>query len=346
MSSNNLNTNLRVGLLAYGAIGHEHNLAVQGTPGLELTAVCDVNPDRIAAARELAPSVEAFSDATDMLDSGLIDVVVVSTPPNSHYSWAKEALTRNVHVVLEKPMALTAEQCDELMQLAKAKELLLVVYQNRRYDADFVTMARLISEGAIGDVFQYDCFVGGYSEPCTYWHSNAEVSGGAIFDWGSHFIDQILTVIPDEIAHVSGQNQKRVWMHATNADHAQVTITFSSGTQATFINSDLAAARKPKFYVLGTKGAIVGEWDPAAEPAVADLPALLTLHSNDGSRTNIALDSVEPFSFHTSLVDYLKNKTPMSVQALQSRNVVAIMEAAEKSALDNARPVVPNIALS
>jgi len=346
VSSNNQNTNLRVGLLAYGAIGHEHNLAVQGTPGLELTAVCDVNPDRIAAARELAPSVETFSNATEMLDSGLIDVVVVSTPPNSHYSWAKEALTRSVHVVLEKPMALTAQQCDELMQLAKAKELLLVVYQNRRYDADFVTMARLISEGAIGDVFQYDCFVGGYSEPCTYWHSNAEVSGGAIFDWGSHFIDQILTVIPNEISHVSGQNQKRVWMHATNADHAQVTITFSSGTQATFINSDLAAARKPKFYVLGTKGAIVGEWDPAAEPAVADLPALLTLHSNNGSRTNIALDSVEPFSFHKSLVDYLKNKTPMSVQALQSRNVVAIMEAAEKSALDNARPVVPNIALS
>lgn len=342
----NQNTNIRVGLLAYGAIGHEHNLAVQGTPGLELTAVCDMNPDRIAAARELAPSVAAFSDATEMLDSGLIDVVVISTPPNSHYSWAREALTRNIHVVLEKPMALTAEQCDEVMELAKAKQLLLVVYQNRRYDSDFVTMARLISEGAIGDVFQYDCFVGGYSEPCTYWHSNAEVSGGAIFDWGSHFIDQILTVIPDEIAHVSGQNQKRVWMHATNADHAQVTITFTSGVQATFINSDLAAARKPKFYVLGTTGAIVGEWDPAAEPAVADLPAILTLHSNDGSRSTVALDRVEPFSFHRSIVDYLRDKTSMSVQALQSRNVVAIMEAAEKSALANALPVVPNIVRS
>ena len=346
MSLNNQNTNLRVGLLAYGAIGHEHNLAVQGTPGLELTAVCDVNPDRISAARELAPSVEAFSDATEMLDSGLIDVVVVSTPPNSHYSWAKEALTRNVHVVLEKPMALTAEQCDELMQLAKAKELLLVVYQNRRYDADFVTMARLISEGAIGDVFQYDCFVGGYSQPCTYWHSNAEVSGGAIFDWGSHFIDQILTVIPEQIAHVSGQNQKRVWMHATNADHAQVTVTFASGTQATFVNSDLAAARKPKFHVLGTKGAIVGDWDPAAEPAVADLPAILTLHTPDGARSVVALDAVTPFAFHHSIVDHLVRKTPMSVQALQSRNVVAIMEAAEQSALRNALPVVPDIARS
>ena len=115
--------------MAYGAIGHEHNLAVQGTPGLELTAVCDTNPERVAAA----------------------------------------------------------------------KNLMLVVYQNRRYDADFVTMKRIIQEGVIGYVFQYDSFVGGYSEPCTYWHSNAEVSGGAIFDWGSHFIDQILGIIPDEI---------------------------------------------------------------------------------------------------------------------------------------------------
>jgi len=346
VSSRNNSANVRVGLLAYGAIGHEHNLAVQGTPGLELAAVCDVNPDRIAAARELAPTVAAFSDATAMLCSGLIDLVVISTPPNSHHQWAKEALSRNVHVVLEKPMALTAPECDELMELAAEKDLLLVVYQNRRYDPDFVTMARLIAEDAIGDVFQYDSFVGGYAEPCVHWHSNAEVSGGAIFDWGSHFIDQILTVLPDRVTHVSGQNHKHVWMHATNADHAQVTITFASGAQATFVNSFLAAARKPKFYVLGTKGAIVGDWNPVAEPLVADLPAILTLHTGDGARSVVALDTVAPFPFHRSIVDYLVNRTPMSVQALQSRNVVAIMEAAEQSALCNARPVVPDIALS
>ena len=342
MTSNSAG-NIRVGLLAYGAIGHEHNLAVQGTPGLELTAVCDTNPERVAAAKELAPQAAAFSDATEMLDSGLIDLVVISTPPNSHYSWAKSALERGVHVVLEKPMALTAEQCDEVMTLAAAKNLMLVVYQNRRYDADFVTMKRIIQEGVIGDVFQYDSFVGGYSEPCTYWHSNAEVSGGAIFDWGSHFIDQILGIIPDEIAHVSGQNHKRVWMHATNADHAHVTITFTSGTQATFVNSDLAAARKPKFYVLGTKGAIVGDWNPAAEPAVADLPAILTVFANDGSRSVVSLDTVEPFAFHRSLVQNIRTATPVSVLATQSRNVVAIMEAAEQSALANAVPVTPNI---
>jgi predicted dehydrogenase len=338
-----MSTPIRVGLLAYGAIGHEHNLAVQHTAGLTLVAVCDSNPERVVAAQELSSQARGFSDAVEMLDSGLLDLVVVSTPPNSHYRWAKEALERGIHVVLEKPMALTADECDELLALAAAKSLLLVVYQNRRYDNDFVTMRELIAAGEIGDVYHYDSFVGGYSRPCDYWHSNAEVSGGAIFDWGSHLIDQILNVLSDNVAHVSGINHKRVWTHATNADHSQVTITFESGKQATFVFSDLAAARKPKFFVLGTQGAIVGDWNLAAEPAVADLPAILTLFSVDGTSRVVPLPERTPYAFHRSIVDFLANGTPMEVSAPQSRDVVAIMESAERSATQNGLPVVPEL---
>jgi len=187
---------IRVGLLAYGAIGDQHNLAVSATEGLLLTAVADPNPARLVAAKELAPDITTFTDSTAMLDSGLIDLVVISTPPNTHYPWAKESLNRGLHVILEKPMALTVEQCDELIALAATKNLLLVVYQNRRYDADFLTMKKLIDDGVIGEIFSYESFVGGYSKPCSYWHSDVEVSGGAIFDWGSHFIDQILALMP------------------------------------------------------------------------------------------------------------------------------------------------------
>jgi predicted dehydrogenase len=332
---------IRVGLLAYGAIGSEHLKAVQNTLGLELVAVCDTNPQRVDAALQLAPQAAAFSDASEMLDSGLLDLVVISTPPNSHFQWAKESLLRGIHVVLEKPMALTVDQCDELILLASENDLMLVVFQNRRFDADFVTMRQVIRSGEIGDVYHYDSFVGGYSRPCDYWHSNADVSGGAIFDWGSHFIDQILNIIPDDVAHVSGQNHKRVWTHATNADHAHVTVTFSSGKQATFVHSDLAAARKPKFYVLGTEGAIVGDWDPAGEPAVADLPAILTVHHVDGTSRIAPFQPLEPNEFHRSIVEFINNGVPMEVNALQSRNVVAIMQAAEQSAMQNALPVTP-----
>jgi scyllo-inositol 2-dehydrogenase (NADP+) len=333
----------RVGLLAYGAIGDEHNQAVQGTEGLFLAAVCDPNPERIAAALRRAPWAVPFDDATAMLDSGLVDVVIVSTPPDSHYSWARAALSRGIDVILEKPMALTAEHCDELMDLADAAGLLVVVYQNRRYDADFVTMAGLIESGAVGEVFQYDSFVGGFGRPCDYWHSDAAVSGGAIFDWGSHFLDQLLAVMPAAVAHVSGHSHKRRWTHVTNADHAQVTVTFVDGTHGTFVHSHLAAARQPKFYVLGTTGAIVGDWDPRAEPAVADRPAILTLHREDGTRVAVPLVDIEPYAFHRSVAECLLHGTPMPVGTSQSRDVVAIMQAAEESALSNGLPVRPGL---
>ena len=336
-------TDVRVGLLAYGAIGHEHNHAVQGTPGLALTAVCDSNPERIDAARELAPDVAGFEDAEEMLDSGLIDLVVVSTPPDSHHDWAMKALTRDLHVVLEKPMALTADECDAALAFAEDKGRTLVVYQNRRFDPDFVTMRRLINEGAIGEVFQYESFVGGYSRPCDYWHSDAAVSGGAIFDWGSHYLDQVMNIFDVPIAHVSGLNHKRKWDHVTNADHAEVIVTFEDGRRATFTHSDLAAARKPKFHVLGTEGAIVAEWDPAGEPAVADLPARIFLYDNTGASQEVPLDSVVPFTFHAELAAHVMSGVPMQVSPVQSRNVVAVMEAAEESALNLGRPVTPQL---
>ena len=334
---------IRVGLLAYGAIGHEHNEAITATPGLTLAAICDTNPERVAEALTLAPAAAPFADATAMLDSHLVDLVVISTPPNSHYRWAKEALRRGIHVILEKPMALTTDECDDLMALAATSELLLVVYQNRQFDADFRTIAALIAGGEIGEAFQYDSFVGGYSKPCSYWHSDALVSGGAIFDWGSHFLDQLLTIVKEPVAHVSGINHKRHWLHVTNADHAQVTVTFADGALATFTNSDLAAARKPKYYILGTTGAIVGDWDPQAEPAVADLPAIITLHRADGTKQVIESTNIPPHSFHHSVVEYLMSGAPMGVSARQSRDVVAIMEAAEASASNNGWPVTPHL---
>ena len=108
-----------------------------------------------------------------------------------------------------------------------------------------------------------------------------------------------------------------------------------------FINSDLAAARKPKFYLLGTKGALVGEWDQSAEGSVADLPAIITLHRADGSSEVIKHVASKPYSFYASLVAYLNDATPMSIVASQSRDVVAIMQAAEESALANGKPVSP-----
>jgi predicted dehydrogenase len=339
-------------MIGYGAIGHEHALAVTAVPGMRLAAVSDPNPARLEVARTVADDVLTFDDSDALLAEGGVDLAVVSTPPNTHADWARRALDAGTHVVLEKPMALTTADCDEVMARAQAAGRVAVVYQNRRFDPDYLVMRRLVAEGAVGELFHVESFVGGYSHPCNYWHSDADVSGGAIFDWGSHFIDQLLDLMPGEVAHVTAANHKRVWHDVSNADHSRVTIHFTDGRQADFIHSDLAAAPKPKWWALGTRGAIRGDWRSERVVgrsaigtlhedvlAPADSPAAMSLYAPDGSVTALAVPPTPSFAFHRELADHLLRGLPMSVDAAQSRRVVAVMEAAERSAAAGSTPV-------
>lgn len=343
---------VRVGMIGYGAIGHEHALAVQAVPGLVLDAVSDPNPARVDAARSVAEHVRGYSDSVDLLADDDIDLVVVSTPPHTHADWATRALQAGKHVVLEKPMALTTAHCDALLDLAADRDRLVVVYQNRRFDPDYLVLRRLVTSGALGELFHLECFVGGFAHPCNYWHSDATVSGGAIFDWGSHVLDQVLDLMPGPIHAVSAANHKRRWHDVTNADHSRVSLHYSDGREAHFIHSDLAAAAKPKWWALGTEGAVVGDWRTErviARTAVgtldedvlapADSPARMSLHASDGSVTALVLANPPAQAFHRELADRLLRGLPMTVRAEQSREVVAVMEAAEQSAAQQSTPV-------
>ena len=345
---------VRVGILGYGAIGSEHTAAISSVEGLLLAGVCDKSPERVAAARLLVPDVTAYDDGDALLASPDVDLVVVSTPPNTHAEWALRAIDAGKHVVVEKPFCLTTAEADEMIAAASAAGRSITVYQNRRWDADYLTVKRLVRSGGIGEVFHYESFVGGYGHPCNFWHSDEEVSGGAVYDWGSHFLDWILDLLPQPVVSVTAAAHKRRWYDVTNADHSRVTIAFAGGAEAEFVHSDLAAAMKPKWYVLGTEGAIVGHWrhervvsrsaigtlveDPLA---ASESPARITLHAPDGSVTDVAVPPPPRTPFHRELADHLRWGAPMSVTADGSRRNISVMEAASVSAREGGRPVVP-----
>lgn len=345
---------VRVGLLGYGAIGHEHSRAVQAVPGLELTAVCDTDPARVDAALAYAPGARGHTDADALVADPDVDLVVVSTPPASHASWALRLLQAGKHVVVEKPFAVTTAEADQVLTLADERSLLACVYQNRRFDPDYLALRRVVRSGSIGTPFQLDSFVGGYGHPCNLWHSDEAVSGGAFYDWGAHVLDQLLDLVPDPVVHVTAATHKLRWYDVTNADHSRVTVRFTTGAEAEFVYSDLAAALKPRWYVLGSEGAVVGTWrtekvvsrndiGTLAEDvlAPADSPPVMTLHTGDGSVTTLATPPGELHPFHTQLADRLRLGLPMTVNGHQSRRVLAVMEAARESATRNGTPVTP-----
>lgn len=344
-----------VGLLGFGAIGAEHARAVRETAGLHLVAVCDRDPARAAIALASDPHARVHDTAEHLLDDPEVEIVVISTPPDSHAYWAMAALDRGKHVVVEKPMALTTRECDALIERAERDGLALSVYQNRRFDPDYAVIREAVRAGRLGEVFHVETFVGGYGHPCNYWHSDAAVSGGALFDWGSHIIDQVLDLIDGDVDSVTAVNHKRVWHDVTNADHSRMTLHFDGGREATFVYSDLAAALKPRWYVLGTQGALTGEWRRESVVsrnaigtldedvlAAADAPPRVRLHSPEGDVTELAFRDAEPHPFHADLSLWLQCGFTPRVRGEQSRRVISMLEAAEESARMGGIPVKPS----
>ncbi len=340
-----------IGILGYGAIGHEHSAAISAVPGLELAAVCDPNPLRTEAARGRTPEVGAYAEAEGLLADDSVDLVIVSTPPNTHADWTLRALEAGKSVVVEKPFCLTVAEADAQIAAAAEGGLTLTVYQNRRWDADYLALKRAWRAGLLGEVFHYESFVGGYGHPCNYWHSDQATSGGAIYDWGSHYLDWVLDLLPQPVEWVSATSHKRVWHDVTNADHTRVLVHFTDGVEAEFTCSDLAAAMKPKWYVLGTRGALVGSWRyerVVARDVVGNLdedrltaaesPAVLDLYGADGSVTRLAVPDRPVYPFHRELADHLLCDEPMSVTPEGSRRNIALMEAATHSVAEGGRP--------
>jgi len=344
-----------VGLYGYGAIGREHAASAAEVDGLELRAVCDRAPQRRADASRRF-DVPAYADSAGLLADPAVELVVVGVPPSLHAAAVLECLRAGRHVVCEKPFALTAADADRMVEAAAVAGRVVTVYQSRRWDPDFAAMRRAVRGGEIGQPFYAETFIGGYGHPCDYWHSHEPVSGGTIFDWGSHYFDWILQLLPGDVVRVAASAHRRVWHDVTNADHVRVDVTFEGGEQATFLQSDVAAALKPKWYVLGTSGAVVGDWrleavrdrawtgdlvEERLQPA--ESPARVSVHRPGAAGgvdvTELAVGTRTPHGFYRNLADHLLLGEPLAVTAAEARRNVAVMEAATRSAAAGGRPV-------
>ena len=333
-----------VGLVGYGAIAREHAASITATSGLRLRGICDVSTERRElAAREWV--VPTHSSAEGLFDDPDVGMVVVGTPPSAHADVVLAALAAGKHVVCEKPFALRVQEVDWMIDSAASRDRVLTVYQSRRWDPDYVAMRDVIRSGRIGELFYMESFIGGYSHPCDYWHSHEPVSGGTIYDWGSHYFDWVLQLFPSTVRSVSAVAHKRVWHDVTNSDQVRVDLTFDGGAQATFLQSDIAAALKPKWYLLGTSGAVVGEWRDETVTtrgaggelieerlAPADSPArvkVLRPMEGGGSHEEVlALGRRDENAFYRNLADHLSWEEPLAVPPEEARRTVAVMEAA------------------
>jgi predicted dehydrogenase len=340
---------IAVAILGYApSVGKIHGVAVENTAGLRLKSVCDLDPRRVEQARIDFPGIGFHASARSLAQDPSVDLVLVATPPNTHTGLCLELLAAGKHVVCEKPLALSRSETDRLVETAERAQRHLGCHQNRRWDPDYLAVKQAVDEGRIGELFYAETFVGGFGHPCGYWHSHAPVSGGTAYDWGAHYLDWIVGLMPHRVEAVVGTRHKRVWHDVTNADQERIQIRFEGGREAEFLHSDIAAARKPKWYLLGTRGAITAAWRDraalAADPLLyysetpvpaTEMPPALTLHRRESEGRieahAMVLPPRDPFGFHRNLADHLLAGEPLAAPLADSVKVVAILESAARS---------------
>ncbi|HEX8109276.1 MAG TPA: Gfo/Idh/MocA family oxidoreductase, partial [Kofleriaceae bacterium] len=262
----------RVGLLGYGLAGRVfHAPLIAACPDLVLASVVTRDPERRAALRAVHPEAEAL-DAPEQLweRAGSLDLVVVATPNRSHVPLARAALQAGLPVVVDKPLAPSVAEARALIEAARAAGRWLTVFQNRRWDGDFLTVRKLIADGALGTVHRFESRFERWNpvlRPGWRESRNPADAGGLLFDLGAHLIDQAIQLF-GPVRTVYGELDSRR-EDAVIDDDAFVALTHASGVRSHLWMSKVAAQRAPRFRVLGDRATFVKYGLDGQEPAMA-----------------------------------------------------------------------------
>ncbi|MGW1201796.1 Gfo/Idh/MocA family oxidoreductase [Streptomyces cyaneofuscatus] len=257
---------LRVALVGYGLAGSVfHAPLIAATEGLVLDTVVTSNEERRAEARAAYPDHPdhpdlRFAASPDELweRADELDLVVIASPNKTHVALATAALKAGLPVVVDKPIAGTAAEARELAALAEERGLLLSVFQNRRWDNDFRTLAVLIAEGELGEVQRFESrFERWRPQPKGGWRESGdpEEIGGLLYDLGSHVVDQALVLFGPAVQVYAESDVRRPGAAAD--DDTFIAITHANGVRSHLYVSATTAQLGPRFRVLGSTAGYV-----------------------------------------------------------------------------------------
>lgn len=250
---------IRVALIGYGLAGAVfHAPLIAATPGMALTSVVTGDPERQARARERNPGVRILPSVEQLWELAREqDLVVVATPNRFHVPLGLAALEAGLPVVIDKPMATTSEEGRGLIAAADDRGLFLSVFQNRRWDGDFLTVRRLLAEDALGPIVRFESRFERWRPAVRQgaWRERGdpEEAGGLLFDLGSHLIDQAVQLFGPPVRVYAEVDRRRPG--AEIDDDVFVALSHENGVRSHLWMSVLAAIRGPRMRVLGLRAA-------------------------------------------------------------------------------------------
>jgi predicted dehydrogenase len=250
---------LRAAIIGYGLAGRFfHAPLIAATRGLAVATVVTSDPRRTAQVAQEHPDARVLASSEQLWELSDCDFVVVAAPNHVHATLAAQAIDRGLPVVVDKPLAATAAEAEELIGRAAQARVLLTVFQNRRWDADYLTLARLLAEDRLGTVIRYESRFERWrpsSDPAAWRESSPpQQGGGQLLDLGSHLVDQAL-VLFGPATHVYAEVDARRGMPGD--DDSFLALRHRTDVISHLRASAITAAPGPRLRVLGTKAAFV-----------------------------------------------------------------------------------------
>lgn len=320
-----------------------HAPLVTAEPQLTLSGIVTSVPERQAEARTRYPDASIVPTPGELLAQDL-DLVVVASPPTSHVPLARAALDARSAVVVDKPLCASAADGEALLAHARAAGRPLTVFQNRRWDSDFLTLLRVIASGALGEIRHVESRFERWKpspDPTKPWRrAGPQEAGGVVYDLGAHLIDQAVQLL----GPVTGLHADlRSFAGTDGPDDGFLSLQHAKGAVSRLWTSTVAGQPGPRFRVLGSEGAFVS-W--GLDPQEAQLAAGMDpqderfgLPDEDewpdvgvsGATESVPPERGDYPAFYRGVADALLSGSAMPVDPEDSVEVVRLLEWAHRA---------------
>jgi scyllo-inositol 2-dehydrogenase (NADP+) len=303
---------------------------------------------RSNSALEKYPYVTITKTYAELLSDNEIDLIVVNTPDNSHFDFAYKALDAGKHVIIEKPFVVNVADGERLIDLAKKKARILSVFQNRRWDGDFLTVQKIIRQKMLGRLVEYEAHFDRYRNYIqNSWKENPDYQTGTLYNLGSHLIDQALVLfgMPEAV-----YADIRIMREGGRVDDAFDLKLYYKDVKVTLKAGYLIREPGPKYMVHGTEGSFVKYGiDPQEEDLkqgrLPNEKGWGTEPESDWGILNTNIDGIQVrkkietmagcyTDYYSNIFEAITKGAELSVKAEEALNVVRIIEAAYKSSDD------------
>jgi scyllo-inositol 2-dehydrogenase (NADP+) len=335
---------IKTALLSYGMSGEVfHAPLISVLAGFELSAIVQRSANRAASH---FPSARIYTTIDEVFKDDDIDLVVVNTPNVTHFDFASRALETGKHVVVEKPFTVTTREADLLIEKSEKYKRLLTVFHNRRLDTDFRTARKVLNEGRLGKIVEFESHYDRFRNfiEVNTWKEESGPGTGILYNLGSHMLDQVIQLfgLPDYVdARIGTQRPS-----GRIDDFYDIRLEYPQHL-AIVKSSYLVKEAGPRYIIHGVNGSFVKYGADPQEQDLKDKKNVLdefwgrepedgwgkinVLENNQSVEEKIPSEVGDYLSFYRNVYDVItKGATPF-VKAREARDVIRLIEACYES---------------